>query len=59
MRPKSALLSIVAWSVKYGVPVFFADDRAHGNALTYRLLQYFVRYHGVPRREEGAAVGSK
>ena len=44
MNPKSAMNSIIAWSVKYRVCVFFAGDRAHGNALTYRLLEKYWRY---------------
>ena len=44
MNPKAAMNSLVAWSVKYRVCVFFAGDRAHGNALTYRLLEKYWRY---------------
>lgn len=46
MNPKAALNSMVAWSVKYRVPVFFACDRNHGNALTKCLLEKYIRYHG-------------
>ena len=45
LHPTAALNSILAWSVKYGVHVFFADDRRHANALTYQLLEKYVRYH--------------
>jgi ERCC4-type nuclease len=45
MNPKAAAGSIVAWSVKYRVCVFFAGDRAHGNALTRHLLEKYLRYH--------------
>lgn len=44
MNPQSAVNSILAWSVKYRVCVFFAGDRIHGNALTYRLLEKYWRY---------------
>ena len=44
MNPKAAMNSLVAWSVKYRVCVFFVGDRAHGNALTYRLLEKYWRY---------------
>jgi len=44
MNPKAAAGSIVAWSVKYRVCVFFAGDRPHGNALTRQLLEKFWRY---------------
>ena len=46
MNPKSAVNSIIAWSIKHRVPVFFAGDRLHGNALTLQLLKKFVRYRG-------------
>ncbi len=45
MNPKAAAASIVAWSVKYRVCVFFAGDRLHGNALTRQLLEKYLRYH--------------
>ena len=44
MNPKAAANSIIAWSVKYRVCVFFAGDRLHGNALTRQLLEKFWRY---------------
>ena len=44
MSPKAAASSLVAWSVKYHVCVFFAGDRRHGNALTRQLLETFWRY---------------
>ncbi|GJM43881.1 MAG: hypothetical protein DHS20C21_07230 [Gemmatimonadota bacterium] len=44
LSPRSALCSLLAWSVKYRIPVFFADDRAHGEAATWHLLEKFVRY---------------
>lgn len=45
MNPRSALASLIAWSVRYRVPVYFAGDRAHGRALTQKLLQMYWRYH--------------
>ncbi len=53
MNPKAAASSIVAWSVKYRVCVFFAGDRPHGNALTRKLLEKYLRYH-----HGGADAGS-
>lgn len=44
MNPKAAANSIIAWSVKYRVCVFFAGDRRHGNALTRQLLEKYWRY---------------
>ena len=46
MSPKSAIGSLLAWSVKYQVPVFFAGDRVHGQALTHKLLQMYFKYRG-------------
>jgi len=46
MNPKSATGSILAWSVKYRVCIFFAGDRRHGNALTKQLLEKYWRYCG-------------
>jgi hypothetical protein len=54
MNPRSALLSFLAWSVKYGVPVFFADDRRHGQALTKKLLDYCMIYKVARIEVEGA-----
>jgi ERCC4-type nuclease len=44
MNPKSAVNSIIAWSVKYRVGVFFAGNRTLARSLIYRLLEKFVRY---------------
>jgi len=44
MNPTAAARSMIAWSVKYRVCVFFAGDRRHGNALTQQLLEKFWRY---------------
>ncbi len=45
MNPKTAAATIIAWSVRYRVCVFFAGDRRHGNAVTRQLLEKFWRYH--------------
>jgi DNA excision repair protein ERCC-4 len=44
MNPKSAVNSIIAWSVKYRVGLFFAGNRGLARTLIYRLLEKFVRY---------------
>ena len=49
MNPRSAIGSLLAWSVKYRVPVFFAGDRVHASALTHKLLQMFFKYRGEGR----------
>ncbi|MCP4662409.1 MAG: hypothetical protein GY856_43985 [bacterium] len=51
MNPRSAIGSLLAWSVRYRVPVFFAGDRAHGQALTHKLLQMYHKYRGEVIRE--------
>ena len=52
LSPKSAIGTVVAWSIKYAVPFYFASDRRHGQALTRNLLKYYYRYH-----EEARLVG--
>jgi ERCC4-type nuclease len=44
VHPKSAIGSVLAWSVKYRLPIFFAGDRRHGQALTRKLLEKFWQY---------------
>ena len=44
MNPKAAANSIVSWTVKYRVCVLFAGSRRLGKALTYRLLEKFLRH---------------
>jgi ERCC4-type nuclease len=45
LNPRSAVITLIAWSIKYGVHVFFACDREHGNALTRQLLEKYWHYH--------------
>jgi len=65
MSARSAARSLLAWSVKYRLPVFWVGDRRHGRAVTRRLLESFARYHRegrhpgwlmVPTLADGAAV---
>jgi ERCC4-type nuclease len=49
MNPRSAIGSLLAWSVRYRVPVFFAGDRDHAQALTHKLLEMYYRYRGEVR----------
>ena len=44
LNPKSAIGSLLAWSVKFRLPVFFCGDRAHGQAVTLKLLEKFHKY---------------
>lgn len=50
MNSKAALCSLLAWSVRYRVPVFFAGDRDHARALTQKLLEMYWRYRGSDAR---------
>jgi ERCC4-type nuclease len=45
MNPRAVINSLIAWSVRFGVHVFFAGDRRHGRALTLQLLSKYWRYH--------------
>ena len=44
MHPKSAVCSLLAWSVSLNLPIFFCGDRAHARATTWHLLEKFSRY---------------
>lgn len=44
MNPTAAMRSLIAWSVKYGVPVFFAGSRAHGSAIVRNILEKYWTY---------------
>ena len=41
LNPKSAINSLLAWSIRYGVHVYFADNRVMGNLLTLRILERY------------------
>jgi ERCC4-type nuclease len=45
LNPKSAIGSLLSWSVKYRIPVFFCGSRALGQATTAKLLEKFAKYH--------------
>jgi ERCC4-type nuclease len=42
MSPRSVVGSLVSWSARYNIPIFFAGDRTHGQALT---LKFLTKYH--------------
>lgn len=46
MNPRAAINTLIAWAVRYRIPVFFAGDREHGRALTLRLLEMYWKYRG-------------
>jgi len=45
LNPNSAICTLLAWSVRYGVHVFFAGDRANGNNVARQLLTKYWLYH--------------
>ena len=43
LNPKSAIQSLIAWSIRYNVHIFFADNREMGMKLTKSILEkYFM-----------------
>ena len=44
MNPKAAINSLVSWSVKYKVFIFFASDRRLARALVYRILEKYFKH---------------
>ncbi len=44
VAPASTVNSLIKWSIKYGVYIYFAGDRDNGEAITYRILQHFVKW---------------
>ena len=41
--PKSAIQSLLSWSVKYRLPVFFAESREYAEKITLSLLLKYAR----------------
>lgn len=41
LKPNSAINSLIAWSVRYGIPIWFTDRRINGHAVTLRILEKF------------------
>jgi len=50
MEPRSAIQSLLAFSVRYRLPIFFAGSREYGQAVTQSLLEKYVR--GIEKRFE-------
>ena len=46
MNPRAAIQSLLAFSVRYGLPIFFAENRDYGQRLTESLLLKFAREQG-------------
>jgi len=44
LNPKSAINSLISWSIEYGVHICFVNDREMGMALVYRTLEkYYLK----------------
>jgi len=43
LNPNSAINSLIAWSVRYNLPVFWCDTRLLAQTFTYRLLEKFCK----------------
>jgi DNA excision repair protein ERCC-4 len=43
MKPKAAIQSLLTFSIRYGLPIFFAENRAYGALVTESLLLKFAR----------------
>lgn len=59
MSPVAVVASLISWSVRYRIAVFFAGDRLHGNALTLRILEWCARHilRSQERKEDGDDSG--
>jgi len=44
LTPNSAIQSLISWSIRYSVHVYFVDRRLYGRALTFRILEKFWRH---------------
>lgn len=43
MNPKSAVQTLLTFSVRYGIPIFFVDNRNYGNRVVESLLEKYAR----------------
>ena len=55
MIPKSAIQSLLAFSIRYRLPIFFCESREYGQRITESLLDKFVRE--IERRSKLIAKG--
>jgi len=46
MNPRAVWRTCLAWSVKYGVHIFWGHRREHAEKITFLLLENFYKYHG-------------
>jgi DNA excision repair protein ERCC-4 len=57
MKPKAAIQSLLTFSVRYELPIFFAENRNYGERLTESLLIKFARETG--KRAAGMTQNQK
>jgi hypothetical protein len=50
MKPRIVIRTLLSWSIKYGIHVYFAGNRERGNKLTQRILEKFWRHHNGEAR---------
>lgn len=48
MNPAAVLQTLLSWSVRYRLPVWFCGDRENARGVVHGLLRHFVRHHGDP-----------
>ena len=48
LKPSIVINSLLSWAVKYRIGVFFCDTRRLARAVTYHLLEKFLKHHGGP-----------
>jgi ERCC4-type nuclease len=51
LHPNSVIGTIAAWTMRYRLPILFADNRKLAETLTARLLVKAAKYAGLPRGE--------
>jgi ERCC4-type nuclease len=57
LNPKAAINTLISWSIRYGVHIFFADNRTHGRGITYRILEKYWKHKGAMHvRQNGTGV---
>jgi hypothetical protein len=52
VSPKSVVNSLLAWSVRYRIPVWLCPERKSAETLTFRLLQHFWNWREKQHKEE-------
>jgi len=44
VNPRAVMNSLISWSVQYGIFVYFAGSREYARAITYRILEKFLKH---------------